>query len=570
MLQIASGKLFQKEAGQRNELRGVAYTNLVLLNTEIETKAGRLRGTSAYDDSVAIYEITELIEEPPDVGVVASHGVEPYLQDFAAVVSFTLDVTCTPDVDFTRRLTKNHVSPAVRVHPRKLIRRVYDDRIWCQEHDATRLQSVVSDLIDLTRKDFLSAMRAIRTYVTALHRLVDDLNVAYTLLVASIESLAATHRPQSYDWKDYDEGKRRAIDKALRSTDEATAARVRAAILKIEPPSASRRFRDFTLDHITPSFFRDESEGLPAPVARRDLGCALTEAYRMRSRYIHSLRPLPGLISLGVSQNDTLYIRHNTFFTFQGLSRLARHVILEFISRQPKVATEVYDYGPERAGIIQVELAPQYWVGNAERLTESSSRRYLNALFEQMWACIERCESAAITREPAVLAKIEEMLPRAKKPNRLALTALYFLLNCVVSEEDRMPNADMVIACYKEDIDGPNVESLLVHLVLDRIPEWATETHKELHDCYFSGRDRKGGLRVPRGLEAGLSLSLAERLRLEGRVKESRELVTQAVESFPGNKELLDCERNFDGSKEIIWRQFTLSRREESPGTAET
>ena len=570
MLQIASGKLFQKEAGQRNELRGVAYTNLVLLDTEIETKAGRLRGTSAFDDSVAIYEITELIEEPRDVGVVASHGVEPYLKDFAAVVSFALDVTCTPDFDFTRRLTTNHVSPAVRVHPRKLIRRVYDDRIWCQEHDATRLQSVVSDLIDLTRKDFLSAMRAIRTYVTALHRMVDDLNVAYTLLVASIESLAATHRPHSCDWTDYDEGKRRAIDKALRNTDEATAARVRAAILKIEPPSASRRFRDFTLDHIAPSFFRDEADGLPAPVARRDLRCALTEAYRIRSRYIHSLRPLPDLISLGVSQNDTLYIRHNTFFTFQGLSRLARHVILEFISRQPKVATEVYDYGPERAGIIQVELAPQYWVGNAERLTESSSRRYLNALFEQMWACLEQRESASVTREPAVLAKIEEMLPRAKKRNRLALTALYFLLNCVVSEKDRMPNADTVIARYREDIDGPNEESLLVHLVLDQVPEWTTETHRELHDCYFSGRDRKDGLRVPRGLEAGLSLSLAERLRLEGRVKESRELVTQAVESFPGNKELLDLERNFDSSKEIFWRQLTLSRKEASPDTAET
>lgn len=106
MLQIASGKLFQKEAGQRNELRGVAYTNLVLHNREIETKAGRLRATSAIDDNVAIYEITELIEEPPDVGVVASHGVEPYLKDFAAVMSLALNVTCTSDLDFTRILTK--------------------------------------------------------------------------------------------------------------------------------------------------------------------------------------------------------------------------------------------------------------------------------------------------------------------------------------------------------------------------------------------------------------------------------------------------------------------------------
>ena len=30
MLQIASGKLFQSEPGQRNELRGILYTNLFL------------------------------------------------------------------------------------------------------------------------------------------------------------------------------------------------------------------------------------------------------------------------------------------------------------------------------------------------------------------------------------------------------------------------------------------------------------------------------------------------------------------------------------------------------------
>lgn len=447
---------------------------------------------------------------------------------------------------------------------------MYDDKIWCQEHDATQLQSVVSDLVDLTRKDFLSAMRAIRTYVTALHRMVDDLNVAYTLLVASIESLAATHQLPPYDWKDYDDGKRRAIDQALKNADDATAGRVRAALLTIEPPSAFRRFRDFTLGHIAPTFFRDEAEGLPAPVARQDLPKALSEAYRLRSRYIHNLRPLPDLISMGVSQNDTLQIERSTFFTFQGLSRLARHIILDFISRQPKVATEVYDYGRERAGIIQVELAPQYWVGNPEKLTSSSSTRYLNALFEQMWACIKQHEGASITRDAKVLAKIESLLPTAKMDNRATLTALYFLLNCVVRKEHRMPEADTILAYYQEDIDGPNVESLLVHLVLYRVPNWDTETHKEVLDCYFTGRNRKDELRVPPGLEAGLYLSLAERLRLEGCVKESRDLITHAVESYPGNKTLIHLERHFDASKEIGWRQFTLSREKASSDTAET
>ena len=47
MLQIASGKLFAKEPAQRNELRGVLYTNLQLYGREpIETAAGWLLPTS--------------------------------------------------------------------------------------------------------------------------------------------------------------------------------------------------------------------------------------------------------------------------------------------------------------------------------------------------------------------------------------------------------------------------------------------------------------------------------------------------------------------------------------------
>ena len=44
------------------------------------------------------------------------------------------------------------------------------------------------------------------------------------------------------------------------------------------------------------------------------------------------------------------------FLTLQGLTRLARHVITEFIRRQPKVETEDYDYRYEQSGIVYVPL----------------------------------------------------------------------------------------------------------------------------------------------------------------------------------------------------------------------
>jgi hypothetical protein len=88
-------------------------------------------------------------------------------------------------------------------------------------------------------------MKAIRTYVTGLHRVADDLELAYTLLVASIESLAQDFDGHEGSWNDFDETKRKKIDQALADADVATADRVRAALVEIEHLALSRRFRDF-------------------------------------------------------------------------------------------------------------------------------------------------------------------------------------------------------------------------------------------------------------------------------------------------------------------------------------
>ncbi len=145
---------------------------------------------SSHGTQTLIYEFTELIEQPPRAGVVASHGVEPYLNDFAAIVSFALAVACTSEPELTSRLISGRRFPTINVPPQKLIHRAFDDQVWCHDEDADRLVTIVRDLIGLRRESYLAAMRAIRTYVTGLHRVVDDLELAYTLLVASVESLA--------------------------------------------------------------------------------------------------------------------------------------------------------------------------------------------------------------------------------------------------------------------------------------------------------------------------------------------------------------------------------------------
>ena len=558
MLQIASGKLFGRKPGQRNELRGVLYTNLRMYDRTIETAAGRLLSTSTLHDSkTLVYEFTELIEDEPGVGVVASHGIDPYLRDFAAVVSFALNVTCTPDPDLTFRLLNGRQGPSVQYPPSKLIARVFDDTVWCQPEDEAQLFELVGQLISLERKSFLAAIRAIRSYVTGLHRLADDYELAYTLLVVSIESLAQTfydHQPQ---WEDYEEQKRRAIDHALTGADEVTATRVREALLKTEHVALKHCFCEFTLDHLQPSYFREEAQDLVNPAGRTDLNRALGQAYDLRSNYVHRFAELPTILKLP-GFGEIAPLDRNLLLTLQGLARLARHVITTFIQKRPKVHREECAYRFKLPGIARVEMEPRYWVGRADNLRNQAGRRRLEGFLKQATACLLWEPNASVTNLQDVLTQVEGMLPGMNADHRRPFIALYVLFNVMARQDAKMENYEQVVGRYGHELDDPSVESMLALLLQGIVPEWSLAEHQQVHDDYFSQRHWKNGLRVCPTLEAGLCLTLAERYRRACDTEQAQVLIRSAVESHPGYVSLYELERDFDPTAEIKWMDVVI------------
>jgi hypothetical protein len=554
VLQITSGKLYPNGVGRKNKLRGVLYSNLVLAGLEdkpIGTAAGTLLQVDPFGSPrPLVYELTEQMEDGGFVpGVLVSHGVQPYLHDFAAVVSFALRATCTPDPDLCARLLSGKRSLGVTTPPDKLIRRTFDKEIWVQSTDVETLTAFVTDLIALKRKSFLAAMQAIRTYVTALHRIADDLELAYTLLVASIESLAQDFDGHEGRWSDYEESKRRRIDAALAEADQVTAERVRAALVKIEHLALSRRFRDFALNHI-PQQAVQETGRVGAP-GRLDLRDALKEAYGLRSRYVHSLRDLPRLLDSDFSYTETIHSGHATYLTLEGLSRVARMVIQEFVARQPKVETETYDFRFERYGVIQAPLAPQYWIGRPELLSPDAGRQWLEGFLQQFAAHL--LSRTTMTDLGAVSTKIEEMLPGLTTSQRTPLVAIYCIYNKIVPSENQSPNFAETVNRNHDVLAAPSVESLVVHLILEKAPSWILDDHKALLDLYFSQRNHKSGFRAPELFEAGLVLVLAERYRAAGACQEAKSLLSFAVDNALNFQVLPSIEREFDPEIPIDW-----------------
>ena len=568
LLQISSGKLFQREVEYENHLRGVIYTNLKFFrDTKANTSAGSLLPTSNLRNSLAlVYEFTELIEsQGSGPGVLVSHGIDPYISDFSVLLSFALNCIATPDYELTNRLISGLRGPSTPHPPNKLVKRVFDKEITCKQSDEEYLIEFANQIIGLERKTFLSVMRAIRTYVTGMHRVSDDLNLAYTLLVAAVESLAQDFDNHEATWGDLDVKRRTSIDRALSEATEETAESVRNAILEAEQTSLARRFREFTLNHLTPSFFREEAADAVGPVAKKDVESALKQSYRARSQYIHNLQELPTILTDGASFSETCRVDRKTWLTLQGLSRVARHAIMEFIYRQPTIEKEIYDYSLERVGVVQVPLAPQYWVGKTKGLNRKSGPRRFEGFLSQVGSHLLNEPNSKVTDLTPVLVESQKLIPSLKKAERRPFIALYVLFNGLLPEDKRMSGFDEFKDGYLAELSDPSPEALFVRLLYSSAPEWNLENHESIVIHYFESRENKSGFRAPRVLEAGICLDLAERYRKNRNVGKARDLVEMAIENYPEHKGLRDSEKVLlAGKEEIVWSDILLPDRDDS------
>lgn len=572
MLQIATGKLFVRPVFRVNNLRGVLYTNAAIRGEDaIETIVGRLLpSTGSYRrPQTLLYEFVERIEqEAQGPNILLSSTAEPYLREFSVVVAFALNCVCTPDVDLCRRLTSGQRGLATRSAPNELVRRFFDAESWRSAEELQELVAFTATLIGLPRVTFNGVMRALRTYVSGMYRIADDLELAYTLLVASVESLAQDFDEHQSDWESLEQNKKNAIDAALEGADAGVAQRVRDALLSVEHVALARRFREFTIAHTSPEYFRTAQAADGLPMGRAELKDCLISAYQSRSKYVHQLKRLPDGVALPHRYGEISIEDRFPHLTLQGLARLMRNVIMEFVSRQPTVDAEPYDYRLEREGVMQMRLAPQYWVGGIGGDLELAGRDKLEGFLEQLSLWMLKEPDATVTGLRPVFAAVMDMLPGIERRLRLPYLALAVLFNAFAADADQAPISQAVQTLIRQELGEPGAESLVVHLLYGQVVPWPVEQHAEVIQQYLRRRSSKNGLRFPRLFEAALALELAERYRQTGDIDRVRESVAVAVENHPGHAGLRELEQQLDLAVPIRWGDALLPAQEAAPAEA--
>lgn len=552
MLQISAGRYFRPDMEVRQSLhRRTLYTNVWLPDPlSVSLPVGTITGSTEFASvSTVMIEAVDRLEAQKFDGsasLLIATGGDELIDDVAYVTSFALNRTLSRNADQVHRLVGASDSAGQHHSAASMFPGLFDEAqaVGGTEWDGVR--TFMTDLISLGRQDFARCMRVIRTSVDATRRAIDDPTGAYTDIVAALESLGDDHLSTPATWDRYDSTKRKIIDSALSHLDAADAAQVQTAILEADRAGLKRRFVASTLARISPAYYREEACNAVRPPRAVDLGRMLGIAYDIRSRRSHVLQDLGAEAWLLADGAETTFeVKFDRILTLAGLWRLTRHVLMRFVADAPVKEPEAWDYWDALPGQVRVQLAPQYWIGNAEAFSKMSIARWFNGAVEALlsWRSGKNDDGFNLS---AVIEKIENTVPRLPDGDaKTTMVALYVLWHDLLHPQDRSTISVEFIEEYGHCLDSPTPIAFTVGVLCDHriLPSWTADQWSRLalsrHAARCTGKEDP----LPAAIDSLLQLEAADQMEAAGRHEEAVVLAAHAVEELPGNVALLAWEQ---------------------------
>lgn len=306
----------------------------------------------------------------------------------------------------------------------------------------------------------------------------------------------------------------------------------------------------FVMDNVSPEYFRIEANDAVRPVRGPDLERVVKLAYDIRSRNVHVLEDLPpeawvlGGRADTVSPPDT-----GIMLSHEGLARLARHVVKNYIAHAPKEIDSTFNWRDSLPGKVRMRFAPQYWIGNATNFDPQAASSYFSGFVENLVGVLAG-HAEGVPPMGEVLERIEQLTPGiADGPNKTLMVAIYALWHSHLAPEEHQPNADNFLASHERVLRRLEAPSFVVGLLGDQMPKWSAEDWRTLATERHVARSKRRHLELPAGLNAALQVMAAERQLEVGRPEEAARLARFAVEELPGYKPLVVWEDRLAAEK---------------------
>ncbi|MHB1078841.1 MAG: hypothetical protein ACYC67_05520 [Prosthecobacter sp.] len=538
MLQIITGKFFETENRHTFDGKGILYSNFNSF-LPIETCVGRLEPVDARSSPVGyVYTYVNQIEQSKNnqFGIIRA-GDGEIIEQFRLLCSFGLRATFAEDRSRVSHLCRTGtVGQSDSFAPTQMLAGYFKTQINGEQADSQLFIEMVAKVISLGRNDFRSIMSALRAFNGALEVVGSSLDLAYSMLVYALESLAQKYISYSPNWSDYDVRTKSELESIFAALPAEQSDRIKNALLSNAHLKLRARFLDFISSHVEDTYFTS-SDPNKSPLQKYELRRASQNIYNARSGYVHELTPLLDQIrNPQIAEADVFRWELEPHLTFGGLVRLSDHVIRNLIKRLPSVEKEKFQWRSELPGIIRLHVAPQYWIHLAKSFAPAVACKRLEGFLSHYVEVM--AQGGAICDMSEVMAKVEQMVDGAKLEHQRAMLALYALYNmCLIPVLSR-PGWEAFLEKHQNIVDEASIEMMAVRIVLDYQFLWSYEEGDAALSDHERTRFHKNAFHLPHTIDVALTIAVANQALTEKRPEACISTLKKALVNSSGHPAL--------------------------------
>lgn len=489
MLQIISGKFFTSDDRSIHEGKAITYSNYSWINP-IETCVATLEPVETYIPvSSYVFCYKNQIEKNRLPGLIRT-GDNEIAQQFRLLCMFGLRSYF--DIDRNNVVHNCRERPLCTGDtrlPSRFVPRFFDAQIAGKKDEIDNFVRFVEKIIGLQREKYLGVIKFLENLSYSLQALSYNLDSAYSMLIYSLEALSTTYDDFDPSWEDYYQEIREKLDAVFMNIDADSSEEIKNILLSSSNVRLQQRFIAFIENHVENSYFTVESRDVRSALKKSELERALQNSYSMRSRFVHQLVPIQKHLGIPqIAQGDTFSWKHQPYFSYRGLLRLCLHVVNNFICRQEQCEYEDYDWTQDIPGIVQMQLAPRYWIAKTEGFAPDQAVLRLSGFLQNLQEAL--ASNGPLIDIRALLEQCERMIPTAKKRDKVAMLTIYHLYHHFVNDEAKRPNHDVFLARYADIYSECCIETIIGCLMSGQGWPW------DIYECVAAFRKYTSTLSV--------------------------------------------------------------------------
>jgi len=537
MLQVISKKFFTTDDLHDFDAKSVLFSNYSWIS-KIDTCIGSIEPIYPESGNLTTYvfQYKNQIEKEKSGGLFRI-GDSTITNQFRLLCIFWFKAYFNTEKILVDRYCRHSDSPRLFPSNPVFVSRIFDQHISGKPDETTEFPIFIEKVIGLERKAYEKVICSLQHFINALELSGLNIDLAYSMLVYVLESFAQTFDGFQPNWDDYDPSVKSKLDTVLSEIENDQAGKIREILISSSNLKAQQRFIDYVEKSIHDDFFIQQSLDIKFGIRKSELKSALKNAYKLRSHFTHELLPIQEQLRHDkTGENDIFHWDGQPYLTFQGLYRITYHVIEGFISSQPQVDRESYDYYNHFPNTAHYEVSPEYWIGNTENFEGKDAiirlsaflLIYQNVLFN----------GAIMNDIRGLLEKIKEIFLQSSKNFRPSLFSIYYLYNSFISEEFRSSGYSNFIRKNLNIFDECSIEALISLFLNNTEWTWDLMTCEGMIQKYLSQKKSPNSLEIPILFEVGMIIHLANKFLSSGKDHKYSEWIQYAITELPDYADL--------------------------------